>query len=227
MPYACTAATAGKARCRNLVGEDGRFCSLHNHDSDVPTAPPPVTVLYKFSINESWRQKFMALGVLLKQPNFAKKEAKHVAHAEAHGRDAFRYRQVADSGVPVFGPDGLQMVSLAELVKELAEKFKVVDIHILPKLPKPGQSVNPMSMLVVSFSHEGQTVNNEKAFWLLMDLLNASCWGKVHVWANPPQEDGRVVHTVNSAHREENHDPQRVLRFAEGLWSEEQVAPKA
>jgi len=217
MSYACTAKIASGARCRNFVMNDGdRFCSQHSAMPRVEAISQPDTVLYKFNLNETWRKKMVALGVPVKEPNFQQKEQKHVEHAEQHGREAFRFRKdVADSGVPVFGPKGVQSVSLYEVLQELLEIYEVVDVHIRPR--RDGNRF--MSVLVVSFSHGEKACSNTKAFQELLDFLSSSCWGYTHVWANPPQEDGRVVNTINSSHREEGKKATNVLRFDEGRWS--------
>lgn len=216
--YACKAATERGARCRNWAEGENGFCSFHKGRKDVEIAPRPDTVLYKFNLNESWSKKLLALGVPEKHPDFEAKEHKHIQHAQQYDRDAFRYRKdVADSGVPVFGKDGLRNVSMYEVLKELAAVYEVVDIHIRPR--RDGNRW--MNVLVVSFSHGEKFISSDNAFQELLSFLSSSCWGYVHVWANPPQEDGRVIHTVNSSHREERKQPDLVLRLADGLWATE------
>jgi hypothetical protein len=190
---------------------EGDRCGQHK---DAERAPRPDVVLYKFNINDRWRDRFMALGIKEKTRDVQADTAKHEAHAAQFGRDAHRYRQVADSGVPVFG-EGLQGVSLFDLLKELPTVYEVVDIHIKPRSDgKPN-----MSVLVISFSNGKPTSANTEAFDELLRFLASSCWGFCHVWANPPQEDGRVIHTVNSSHREADQKAKQVLHFADGLWA--------
>ena len=222
MKYACRAATKGNARCRNLLDAPG-FCAMHPQETAVLSDQPDV-VLYKTNVNKKWSARMKELGVSLKQPDFEKREQQHVAHAIKHGRAPFRFRgkdQPADSGVPVFGQDGLTMVSLYDLLKELAETYNLVDIHLRPT--KPGGNQN-MEVLVVSFSEGDESNANTDAFQELLGFLASSCWGYCHVWANPPQDDGRVIHTVNSSHREDGKQPIQIVRFADGQWATEPVA---
>ena len=223
--YACKAATKQRARCRYWAEGENGFCSPHERRREagemVETAPRPDTVLYKFNLNKTWTERLTRLGVPIKEQDFVAKEAMHVAHAEKHGRGAYVIRKnVADSGVPVFGEEGLVNVSLYEVLKELVDEYEIVDIHIQPRRDRNRQ----MNVLVVSFSHGENAVTNTEALQELLDFLSSSCWGYCHVWANPPQDDGKVVHTVNSSHRKENKQPERILRFDEGLWAEEEKA---
>ena len=224
--YACTAATEQNARCRHWAedGDQDDFCSLHADQRDagkpVKKAEMPNTVLYKFNLNKTWRERLLALGVPEKQPNFEAKEAEHVAHAQQYGREAYAIRKnVADSGVPVFGKEGIQSVSLYETLQDLLAEYEVVDIHIRPRR----DGTRWISVLVINFSHGGRSISNQPALDETLEFLSSSCWGYCHVWANPPQDDGRVIHTINSSHREEEKQPERILRLANGLWACEKV----
>lgn len=199
--YACIAARVGneKARCLNPASEGGNMCPLHGAASErevVALAPSPDMVLYKFDINGAWRQKFVDAGVEVKPLDTRTREIK----------------RATDTGTQVFGPDGLKMVSLTSLVEELAKTYKVVDIWIQPR-------TGASDALVVSFSNVVGPSKNTKAMYVLMDLLSVRCWKYVHVWANPPrQEDKLIVHTVNSIHWAERK-PIVSLHFENGLWA--------
>jgi len=222
MQYACTAATERNARCRrdSLSCDKDLFCQQHASMRDagqtVSKATAPDTVLYKFNVNGRWRQMLVDLGVPENNPDFEAKEAKHVAHAKEYGREAYAIRKdVADSGVPVFGVSGLCNVSLYETLQDLLAEYEVVDIHLRPR--RDGSKV--MHVLVISFSHGGRSISSQPALDETLEFLSSSCWGHCHVWANPPQEDGRLVATVNTSHREENKQPEQVLRLGKGLWA--------
>ena len=202
MYYACQSGREGNvnARCPSQAEEGRTLCTLHNQKAvkgeTVAMAPVPGLVLYKFDINGMWREKFTSVGVEVRPLDVRTREVK----------------RSTDSGTKVFGPNGLGMASLTELISELADAFKVVDIYIQPR-------TGASDALVVSFSNIGNTTKNVKAMFTLMDLLSARCWKYVHVWANPPRaEDGLIVHTVNSIHWEERRKPAYDLHFANGLW---------
>lgn len=217
--YACTAGTENRARCRNWADANGLLCPFHQKRRDagetVTVAPSPDTILVKFNINPNWTEKFKALGIPQKTPDFQKHEQEHVRQAEANGREAYRYRPIADSGVPVFGKEGLTNVTLFDLLQELlsSSDYNLTNIHLFQRRDK-----GVMNVLVITFSKEGENMTFSAADEL-MKFLASSCWGHCHVWANPPREDGRVLHTINSSHREVDKDPEGSLSFNTGLWS--------
>ena len=221
MKFACKAATRGNARCRNMVSDLGGLCSTHSEVPSLVVSDQPDVVLYKTNVNKNWSKRLKELGVQLKNPDFEAKEKKHIDHAKRFGREPFKFRgEIADSGVPVFGKDGLKEVSLYELLQELSTIYNVVDIHLRPT--KPGGNPH-MEVLVVSFSDGEEFVGNTDAFQELMRFLASSCWGHVHVWANPPQDDGRIIHTVNSAHRQDGAQPKQFVGFDDGRWDVQPV----
>jgi len=201
------------------------FCSFHQKRWDdgmtVDIVGRPDAVEFKFNVNEKWASQLMTMGVELRQPDFQAKEQKHIEHAEKHEREAFRYRKdIADSGVPVFGKDGLVNVSVYELFRELIEAYEIVDIFLRPT--KPGGNQH-MKVLVIYFSH-GEKRGNMEAIEEVLRFLASSRWGHCHVWANPPGSTGKIKNTVNTSHREPDKQPERVLRFNDGLFASEEVA---
>lgn len=219
--YACVAATQGRTRCRNWA-KAGGLCFFHQKRKEagetVEPAPKPDTVLFKFNINERWRAKLIKLGVPVKERDVEAEDKRHRLHAEAYRRKADRYkRSVPDSGVPVFGKKGLANVSLLEVFQELMDIYEIVDIHIRPKRDKTPW----MAVLVVSFS-SGEPSQILEVTQELLRLLTGSSWGHVHIWANPPSlDDGRIIHTINAVHRQEERTAEQILRFAHGLWETE------
>jgi len=215
--YACKAESSGGGRCRNSAGTDG-FCSSHS-GKKVKVAGKPDKVLVKANINPNWTRRFIELGIRVVTPDFARHEAEHVAHAQEHGRGAFTVRKnIADSGVPVFGKEGVTVgVSVVALIDELSKSYKIVDVHIFQKPADPSRGQKGvMSTLVVSFAKEGEAIMPNT----VLEFYAMSKWDFVHVWANPPKEDGTVIHTVNLAHRADAQ-AEHELRFADGLWAVE------
>jgi hypothetical protein len=101
-------------------------------------------------------------------------------------------------------------------LEELQEKgYSPQGVHIRTRTQKK------FDVLVIPFI-QGTEKNSiflpEKAFELLREFLKISCWGFIHVWANPP-EKGKIVHTVNLSHREPQKPLQWILRFNNGLWA--------
>ena len=221
MKYACVAATQEGARCRNFLENSGEMCETHQKlkakGEEVKLAPSPDTILVKFNINPSWTQRFEEAGIPRGFPSEVTLEEKHIAQAQQANRDPYRFRETADSGVPVFGPQGVSEVSIFQLLEELREKgYQPQGVHIRTRREKK------FDVLVIPFAHgiseKNSTFLPEKALELLREFLKLSCWGFVHVWANPP-EKGKIVHTVNLSHREPYKSPQWNLYFNHGLWA--------
>jgi len=221
--YACVAATQEGARCRNFVENPGKMCEacqkLKAKGEEVKFAPSPDTILVKFNINPGWTQKFEEAGIPRRFPSEVTLEEKHIAQAQQVNRDPYRFRETADSGVPVFGPQGVSEVSIFQLLEELREKgYQTQGVHIRTRREKK------FDVLVIPFTlgiEKNSTSLPEKALELLREFLKLSCWGFVHIWANPP-EKGKIVHTVNLSHREPQQSPQWNLCFNHGLWAIEQ-----
>lgn len=218
MKYACSAVTDSGARCRNFVERNGEMCPIHQ---GAKQAPRPGKILVKFNLNQNRSQEFAALGVPRKNLLAPEKEAAHVQGAEAIGRNPYRFRQIADSGVPVFGAEGVSDVSLFETLKELfgEERYCITDIHLRPR--RDGK----MDVLVVTLGHGKEVSISAMATQELLRFLVASCWGYCHVWANPPGEGGTIVHTVNSSHRQPDKPASRTLQFNGGLWAVVETSP--
>ena len=184
----------------------------------IELAPSPDTILVKFNINPNWTQRFEEAGVPRKIPTEVFLEEKHIAQARHVARDPYRFRGTADSGTPVFGDQGASNVSIIRLIGELQENgYEPQGVHIRTRTNKK------FDVLVIPFSREISEGNSislpNKALDLLKEFLRLSCWGYVHIWANPPDEAGKIVHTVNLSHREPDKKPDEHLCFNHGLWA--------
>lgn len=221
--YACIAKTQKGARCRNWAADDSGLCAHCKNKEAVQIVGQPDAVEYKFNINKNWANRLMDLGVEFRERDFYAKEGAHKEHAEKHGRQAYRFRKdVVDSGVPVFGTDGLVNVSVYEVFRELVETYEIVDIRIQDTKPGKHGGNTHMKVLVVYFAH-GEAKKNTDAIDELLRFLSSSRWGHCHVWANPPGQTGKVKDTVNISHREQDLQPERALRFANGLWAVQEL----
>ena len=222
MPHACVAATQEGARCRNFVEKLGEMCQLHQRlkaeGKEVKLAPSPDTILVKFNINPSWAQRFEQAGIPRRFPSEAILEEKHILQARQIDRDPYRFRDIADSGVPIFGTQGASEVSILGLLEELQkEGYRPQGVHIRTR----GQKKFDVLVIPLSRISEANSMLPKKALDLLREFLRLSCWGFVHVWANPPDSQGKIVHTVNLGHRKPEKSPRWNLRFNHGLWAVE------
>lgn len=222
MLYACVAPTKEGARCHYFVEKPGELCEGHKkmkeEGKEIKPLPLPDTILVKFNINPGWAQLFEQAGIPRRSPDEVALEEKHIDQARQIDRKAYRFRDIADSGVPVFGPQGVSEVSISGLLTELGQAgYQPQGIHIRTRNQKK------FDVLVIPFTKETQGGNSttlpKKAVELLREFLRISCWGFAHVWANPPEAE-KVTHTVNLGHREEK-PPQWHLQFNHGLWAVE------
>jgi len=223
--YACTAETEGRGRCRNAAQDNDRdgLCSSHAQQRDsgknIKRVSRPGRVLVKANINQSWFKRFTALGIPVKTPDFAKQEAAHVADAQRVGREAYAVRKnIADSGVQVFGKDGVASALMVEPLDSLLVAYRLTDMHIFQRRDK-----GLMNVLVLTY--EAGTEGDKKITLpvAIAEFFAMSSWGYAHVWANPPKEDGVVLHTINLSHRSDEPAARQLL-FADGLWAVEKVA---
>lgn len=176
----------------------------------------PDRVVVRFRLNSWWSQELSAAGIQRRRmPDWVRQQEERINCARRFGRDPFRYRDIADSGVPVFGREGLPNCRVDPAIREMIERnFRLRDVHLLPS--RDGKA----DILVLIFEiGEGEIFLSPPAAMLIRELI-VGVWGFVHVWANPPQENGRVVHTVNCVHwRPDNTVPEVIcLEFREGLW---------
>jgi len=221
--YACIAAAGHGGRCRNLAVQPPKILFCKNHSSDhSPTAPNPDRIFLKVRTNERWRDDLQQAGLHFVRRTAEKEqrlEQKHIAHAESVGRAAYAIRQTADSGVPVFGKNGIQFVSLRQLHGELTQRagYQRVGGHVLEK--------GNFDMLTLVLEYEYGPISNGNstpipptAQSIIARLLATQRWGFTHVWANPPGPDGRIVHTVNVSHRENDKPAIGDLIFLDGFW---------
>lgn len=209
---ACRGATSGGARCRTMVEGKGR-CH-HRHEKD---APAPSKILLKTRVNSKRLERLLAAGIRWKERNESALDQRHAAQAAALDRKATAIRSKPDSGVPVFDKNGLQNVEGRNLLPELRNaQFRIQDIHLYQKEDEE------MATLVVVLEQRDQSSIVTKEQLIALGDEFGTRWGHVHVWANPPQEDGNVVHTINCAHRLEGKPAARIL-YDGGLWAVEKL----
>ncbi len=233
MKYACAAATKKNARCRKKAMEDGDYCPLHQHMLDegeiVRNSSQPDVVLFKCKIHPGWVRRLEELGVPFTVPDFAAKEAAHVEHAKQHGRDAYAIRKdVADSGTPVFGKNGLMDVATFGTFRQLLGTYNIVSVHIQPSHPKAKNQA--MKVLVLRFSWGEEVDSNTSAYQEILRFVAVGNWEHCHVWENPPNFHGEIIHTVNMAHRPEGQKPRltrQELHFSEDGWSTKELSLQA
>ncbi len=217
MEYACKAGIrGGVARCRNMAP-----CPEPSHrDGSAPAAPQPDVVLVKVNLSGGWDPRFAAAGI----PLFGRSPerswalaAQHRAQAEQLGRNPFAIRdegepESADSGCPVFGKAGAQLVAIKEVVPDLF----LAGFRLVGKPHRLARQNKPPVRLVLEFAKDGDLF--PKFPWALYQELITTCFGQVDVWANPRDQRGEVVHTVNCGRRDDKGTPSHQIRFADGDW---------
>ena len=206
------------ARCRNLVRPPADRCA--EHQGELETAPKPETILVKFFGLKPEEVAGLEKGGVRKVAYKPQTEDKHRQQAKKLGRDFHAYRKgIGDSGTAVFGKEGARFISITNLISELMDQYCPADCHIKERPEKQAH------VLVVTFSREDKDISLSKEVAdKVLDLLTASrVWAKVDVWANPPQENGSIVHTVNCHHWGiRPRETINCLVFQGGLWDIEQ-----
>lgn len=229
MEYACIGALKdGKTRCRRIVELESQYCWEH---PGTERAPPPDVILLEPKVNPWWfgklSQEISLNFVSIDEEKRNKQAQEHIEQAERLNRRPFALRKNKEaSGTPVFGKNGAEFVALTELLQEFREEgYLLTEIHGEPAANPP------MVVLTMSFSRHIEQIDPEsdqaKTMLKLMEsdlakvvlrVILRSVWRYCHIWANPPDEKGRIIHTVNLAHRNPPEMPARKLRFAKGLW---------
>jgi hypothetical protein len=182
----------------------------------VPQAAKPHRILLKANINSRRRDEFLALGIREVKPDFQKREQKHVEDARRVGRQPYAVREnIADSGVAIFqdeeGNPGLKKVLVGNALDEILLDYRPTDLHIFQRRDR-GQ----MFVLVITLEW-GKTGSSQDIPVEVADFVANSSWEFCHIWANPQNADGDVVHTVNLGHRSDEAAECQLL-FADGLW---------
>lgn len=219
--YACIAAFEdGKTRCRRTAEPGSQFCWQHRERAIV--VPPPDGVLLKPKVNPYWFGMLADEIPLISEERKEEKIQAHITQAKKLGREAFTLRKtIEDSGTSVFrGMKDDEFVSISELLQELLDEgYFLTNIH-----GKPAQN-KPMWVLTIGFFRKVEQMDHSVLKLIESDLAKAvlgvilgSVWQYCHIWANPPDEKGRVIHTVNLAHRHQQETPAKKLKFYKGLW---------
>lgn len=220
MLRACVVAERG-ARCREMIELPETRCPQHQGAKE--TAPQPDTILIKFFGLDKNELALLEKGGVRRLGYELQTEEKHRKHAEAYGQEFYAYRKdMGDSGTAVFGKKGARFVVLKDLIFEMMnEDYSPTDCHIKERPDK-----TPVLVVTFSNAEEGADVvlPSEVVHKILNLLTTDRIWGKIDVWANPPQEDGKVIHTVN-CHWWGELKPGRfinILVFEKGLWNIDQ-----
>jgi hypothetical protein len=229
---ACKSGTAdGVMRCR-FEGKEGGCCALHSGKANVVAAPRPTVVLFKVKLGPKTRSWFAKVEVdYLTKADRRAREAQRVADAEKLGRKAYCSRlkgasdrpEDADSGCPVFGATtgGLKKVDVRNLEAELRQAgFHMAEATVRVTDGQKGQPMN--ATLVLAFTNDEEE-DPDFSSWVEFNRLVAPTFAFVHVWANPKQADGTVVHTVNCLSRQEGAKADYALRYANGDWAAEPI----
>ena len=205
----------GVTRCRRMVDGYG-LCPNHYHK---PLAAKPGLVLLKMRINRKKVEKLVdEEGVLVKRRDEAALDQRHAAEAEQHRRSATVYREVADSGVPVFGKEGAQHVRIGGVWNEIIMAgYRVTGYHVYQN-DKDFQ--NGMGTMVVEFKLEGEEVFVGS---FVQELFDDETYGFVHVWVNPPKPNVGVTHTINISHKEVATKAIGSLIWDNGHWALESI----
>jgi hypothetical protein len=203
----------GENRCRNHATENG-YCAIHQNCDKTALAPD--VVLLKARVNPKWIDRLVKADIRWQTRDDVALQARHAAMAQANHRAPNAIRDDrADSGTPVFGPDGAKLVSVDGIEDHLVTAgYRYYDIHLYRK-----DETDRMATLVIVMSkNEPITPVSILAKVAARELTQNTAWEAAHVWANGKNSAGMIVHTINLCHRLPDTKPEATLAFANGLW---------
>ena len=222
-------------RCRKMAVDPPKtpICRRHIDGwyEGHPIAPSPDIVLLKVSFpsTSSWRRDFGDLGFRFVDRGREKTkqlDKQHPQHAEAFGRGAYVIRKNrSDSGVKVFGDEGLKNAGLGLIDGELTKAgLELASSHVLDRSWE-GQ----LTLVLEYASNVARSQINTSSFpvpgraigFVRSQLGMSRNWGTVHVFANPPSlkpdSRGVIFHTINVGVGRDDV-PSVLLTFNAGLW---------
>lgn len=204
--YACTAKGDHGARCRKWA-KNQNLCPQHQKMQEkgkpVELVSLPDCIILIFNINAKWAEKIIAQGIKVCYRDFNKQDW-------------------VPSGVQVFGTqrEGLVNVFLGNLFEDLNRSYKITDIHLRNRR----DGVKYMYGLAMTFAKDGKVFETtQNVLDIIVKFLSVGSWGHVHVWTNPPQEDGKDNCVLNISHRQTDVQPKQTLLLADGLWKVEPI----
>ena len=218
MEYACMGRIEHDGRCPKLR-EIKHFIPVipgikvwcENHIKTKEPAPLPDAIFTKFTLLREEGGYLKGLGVRWSDgqanPNSSKRDPNTLGRIR---------KGIKDSGCPVFGNDGVFRVSLAPMASELIEKRKwnIADVRL-----RPGKKPSEAILTVVISGKASEEVALPEKVQEKLALLLSSVRQQVHIWANPRNAEGQVIHTVNCVGRGYEDIGERHLDFQDGLWA--------
>lgn len=228
IPYACEAAVLdGMARCKRTV----KPCP--DHPGKSPKAPKPEAIWLNMPLYPMLDAVLEQLGVWLNIVDVQTAERIRQArreHAKQIGVsvESRRTGPEEDSGCKVFGEGGVPQGSIAGLLSELLRAgFEPV---IFYREQKAGKKNNRLKVFLTADGFEpwegyiatilaGRQPGRGKVLPTeLLDHFGSVVYNYVHVFANPCDEFGHVVHSVNPAGFGRGEAEFRVA-YHDGLWA--------
>lgn len=216
----CQAKAGHGGRCRNPAFQDGLCVTHHSLREKIERIGLPGAIILRFPLKDELAQVLKYLVAVLKtKDTYTESDEKHLKQAEKIGREPFRYRshlphQAADSGVPVIVlPCADAHLSLRNAWQELKESdYRITGVHLKPS--RDGRK----NLLVVALSKKTEQMILSEHLLAIISSLVDSCWNRCGVWSNPPQNDGRIIDTINVSNRQEGGVIEKYLCFANGIW---------
>lgn len=203
--YACTKEVGGTgARCRGNI----LTCPAHSRNPEKrKNAPMPDHLKFKVELTDEWRDIFKNVEVESRTWSERRmRAARHVEQAEKLGRstDAFVGQieksgeplpENYHSGSPIFGDKGgLDLVDVTNVETQIrAAGFKLVKASVLVR---SGKGRKP-PILVLDFNRAEDVEECEFKLWDKFREMLSIPATYAHAWANPREDSGDVVHTLN------------------------------
>ncbi|MBI2055975.1 MAG: hypothetical protein HYT37_01185 [Candidatus Sungbacteria bacterium] len=226
--FACVRSDRTGGRCQNLamISAGGVDCATerwhdcigHLKEEDPPMAPMPEWMLFQFILGWKAQEKYLEDSDIFKvERNEQAQLAKRLADAARTGRDPRHLDpERGYNGCPVFMKEGLKEVGSIHLLRLEIEAlgYRLVNQHWYER-------ASGGATLVCGFRKNAEpqfpvTQQGKDLFGLLLQ----DGWLNAHIHANPPDENGQVVHSIEFVGRRERSAKKNhiIPQFAEGVW---------
>ena len=226
--YACPAKIENGSRCRKnaIESSSNYYCEQHEKmhlaGKHVDKVGPADLTLVRCNVSDDWNHEWVQTLLSLGVPKVAdqsaeQKDAEHAKHAAEFRRKAGAYGRI-DSGVAVFGKNGLADVCLEQMFSDLRGVYGgVSSLHLTT-----GRKQNPV--LEIAFSKSEPAIQIAPAVMSsLFEYIGLASFGYCTVYSNPPKEGKGIVDTVNVDFRQEIGRGVQTLRHAGGEWANEPI----
>ncbi|MEK7649897.1 MAG: hypothetical protein AAB367_02990 [Patescibacteria group bacterium] len=215
------------------MGRCGNLMPCREHEMSAEKAPPADGVWLNLPLTPELDCKFAGEGIPLHVLTAASQRAIQAARREYGGRIGAKTEQRGseqDQGCKVFGVGGLAQASIKGLAAELRRAgFDLLTCYRQEKETDPKRRRHLRVLFVDSPDDEAWSTYVAEALYnqryrrlpwqIYQEEIESNGFTHTHVYANPRDEFGNVVHTVNPvAFLPGDYRARHQIRYNEGMW---------